>query len=39
MDRHAVFDMNRIDGSDAVHGYEAIDKAVTRYVGAFEHYA
>ncbi len=31
--------MNRIDGSDASHGHEAIDKAVTRYVGAFEDYA
>ena len=31
--------MSRVDGSDAVHGYEAIDEAVTRYVGAFEDYA
>jgi ketosteroid isomerase-like protein len=39
MDPHAVLDMNRVDGSDPVHGYEAIDEAVTRYVGAFEDYA
>jgi ketosteroid isomerase-like protein len=39
MDRHAVLDMNRVDGSDPSHGHEAIDEAVTRYVGAFEDYA
>jgi ketosteroid isomerase-like protein len=39
MDQHAVLDMNRIDGSDPSHGHEAIDEAVTRYVGAFEDYA
>jgi ketosteroid isomerase-like protein len=39
MDRHAVLDMNRVDGSDPSHGHEAIDEAVTRYVGSFEDYA
>jgi ketosteroid isomerase-like protein len=39
MDPHAVLDMSRVDGSDPSHGHEAIDKAVTRYVGAFEDYA
>jgi ketosteroid isomerase-like protein len=39
MDPHAVLDINRIDGSDPTHGHEAIDEAVTRYVGAFEDYA
>jgi ketosteroid isomerase-like protein len=39
MDPHAVLDMNRVDGSDPSHGHEAIDEAVTRYVGAFEEYA
>jgi ketosteroid isomerase-like protein len=39
MDPHAVLDMNRIDGSDPSHGHEAIDRAVTRYVGAFDDYA
>jgi ketosteroid isomerase-like protein len=38
MDPHAVLDMSRIDGSDPSHGHEAIDEAVTRYVGAFEDY-
>ena len=38
MDPHVVLDMNRIDGSDASHGHEAIEEAVTRYVGAFEDY-
>jgi hypothetical protein len=39
VDPHAVLDMNRIEGSDASHGHEAIDEAVSRYVGAFEDYA
>jgi ketosteroid isomerase-like protein len=39
MDAHAVLDMSRVDGSDPSHGHDAIDEAVTRYVGAFEDYA
>lgn len=35
----AVLDRDRIDGSAASHAHEAIDQAVTRYVGAFEAYA
>jgi ketosteroid isomerase-like protein len=38
MDPHAVLDMSRVDGSDPSHGLAAIDKAVTRYRGAFEEY-
>ena len=36
MDPHAVLDMNRIDGSDAIHGRQAIEEAANRYVGTFE---
>ena len=36
MDRHAVLDMSRIDGSDPSDGREAIEVAVTRYRGTFD---